>query len=310
MKGSVLASGSVEFGALVVMPDHFHAVVRVGESQWREIGKRFCARSVWRHFSGPFGAEPIPDRKHLLRTIRYVALNPCRARLAADPLAWTFSSYRDLAGVAADPLVTIQSLNQACGLSDSTWTASRWHRYVSSDPSSHVDGTPGLSHFDHGAARFDAQSGDLGAVGPTESLRRIESAVVEVFRLPQPLAALSRRHPARRSFVAACLRLGWGRSSAPAAILGIRRSAYARLKSEISALDHSHGGAMDKRPVERPGDGQERWLSRVLRVIADDRLVANSAEMSEFEATSGGARAEFGRYRRIRAENGAGYKNV
>ena len=49
-----------------------------------------------------WGRVPVPKvltgRKELSTTIRYVVLNPCHARLVDDPLAWWWSTLRDVVG--------------------------------------------------------------------------------------------------------------------------------------------------------------------------------------------------------------------
>ena len=55
------------------------------------------------------------ERKtYLLELARYVVLNPARARMAAGPRQWRWSSYRATVGVAAAPpwLVTNWILDQ------------------------------------------------------------------------------------------------------------------------------------------------------------------------------------------------------
>jgi hypothetical protein len=81
---------------------------------------------VWLPASPP---EPLNDSKHLKRTLRYVALNPCRDKLASDPLAWPFSGHRDAVGLAIPGVLPV--------VRDPVWH----HSYVSGDPSVRVDGT-------------------------------------------------------------------------------------------------------------------------------------------------------------------------
>jgi hypothetical protein len=69
------------------------------------------------------------DSKHLQRTVRYVALNPCRDKLAPDPLAWPFSGHRDTVGLAIPGVLPV--------VCDPVWH----HGYVSGDPSVRVEGT-------------------------------------------------------------------------------------------------------------------------------------------------------------------------
>ena len=75
-------------------------------------------------------AEPLVDATKARRTVRYVHLNPCRAHLAVDPLAWPFSTHRDRLGCAARPVLPQARDPEA------------FHRYVSSDPSVDPTGTP------------------------------------------------------------------------------------------------------------------------------------------------------------------------
>ena len=83
----------------------------------------------------------IPDRQHLRRQIRYVALNPCRKKLCADPLEWYWSTYREIVGSTAMSTVQIDSLITALGESRAQFNV-RFHSYMSGDPSVDIRGTP------------------------------------------------------------------------------------------------------------------------------------------------------------------------
>lgn len=122
--------------ALVVMPDHLHLLhpqdVRVA------LGASLSGYVRWRnHRRGTRGAgivplppaEPLVDEDKVRRSLRYVALNPCRARLAPDPLAWPLSTYRDHVGLAIDPVR--RAAPDPYGL----------HAYVSADPCVDPSGT-------------------------------------------------------------------------------------------------------------------------------------------------------------------------
>lgn len=154
--------------ALVLMPDHVHLVVpqddrqrvralQSGYARWRNArrGQRGAA------FEPHPQAVAIPDRLHLQRTIRYIHLNPCRARLVNDPLDWPFSTHRDAVGLA--------------------WPAARrpeddparFHAYVSGDPSVSLEGT----HLPWGAGRLllpDVVVDALSAVMRTPHWRLVE----------------------------------------------------------------------------------------------------------------------------------------
>jgi REP element-mobilizing transposase RayT len=132
--------------AFVIMPDHIHFVhpfdVRLrlargisGFTRWRN----HAHGKTERLFERLPPAEPLTDEQKVLRTIRYVHLNPCRGKLVNDPLAWPFSTHRDACALAIPAAVP--------RVADVWW----FHRYVSSDPSVHVDGTelPGVTVATH-----------------------------------------------------------------------------------------------------------------------------------------------------------------
>jgi hypothetical protein len=128
------------------MPDHPHLVGPLADPAAarvrlnRLLGQ--LARKLGIGFLGE-AAEPtlIASPQKLLRDLRYVALNPPRAGLVDDPLAWWFSTHRDVIGAIIDPWVDARRLAAALGRRTAGF-ASWYHRYVSADPSVRVDGTP------------------------------------------------------------------------------------------------------------------------------------------------------------------------
>jgi hypothetical protein len=95
--------------------------------------------------------EPIliPDRHHLLRQIRYVHLNPCRAGLAPDPLSWEWSTHRDFTGCVINPWPSITRL--ATELKVDRHRFGNWfHAYASKDPSVAIAGTPPIREYKKG----------------------------------------------------------------------------------------------------------------------------------------------------------------
>ncbi|MBI4704176.1 MAG: hypothetical protein HY744_23960, partial [Deltaproteobacteria bacterium] len=85
--------------------------------------------------------EIIPDLKHLRRLVRYLALNPCRAGLASDPLSWPWSTHRDVVGAVADPWIDGSRLAAALVLPAQGFAVAH-HAYVSGDPCVSTAGTP------------------------------------------------------------------------------------------------------------------------------------------------------------------------
>ncbi len=121
--------------ALCLMPDHLHLVVArdVRAALGRALGGLARRRN---HQDGRFGPlftpvpvpQPIADDQKLSTIVRYVHLNPCRARLVGDPLAWPFSTHRDAVGLTV-PRVGPRR------------PAGRFHAYVSGDPTVALQGT-------------------------------------------------------------------------------------------------------------------------------------------------------------------------
>ena len=54
-------------------------------------------------FGRRYYAVPIRDARHYFHVIRYIALNPVKARLCRDPADWSAGTYRALAGYDAPP---------------------------------------------------------------------------------------------------------------------------------------------------------------------------------------------------------------
>jgi REP element-mobilizing transposase RayT len=84
--------------------NHFHLVVRLREEtlsagmHWLNwmYARRFNERyGLTGHvFERRFHGELVAREEHLLETLRYVALNPVRAGLCADPAEYEWSSFR------------------------------------------------------------------------------------------------------------------------------------------------------------------------------------------------------------------------
>jgi REP element-mobilizing transposase RayT len=100
-----------ELRAWVVMPNHVHALLKVGEIALAKIVgelKEYTARMVNRLLGrrGQFWMEDyydtfMRDAEHESKTCRYIENNPAKACLVRDPKEWSWSSarYRDAYGV-------------------------------------------------------------------------------------------------------------------------------------------------------------------------------------------------------------------
>ena len=185
--------------AACLMPDHLHLVLHAasGDDARRALGNQLGGFARYQRVGRVWQPVPTPmavlgDDK-LERLIRYLALNPVRGGFVEDPMSWLWSTHRDVIGARADPWVTAEALSTAlarsrCGFEE--W----FHRYVSSDPSVAVLGTP------------------LPEVGTSGSLDEIADAA----RFAVPRSFFQRRH----LFVLTATALGHARG-AIAAYLGV-----------------------------------------------------------------------------------------
>lgn len=190
--------------ALCLMPNHVHlvhsAVVK------RELGWALSGHTRWLH-GRRGGAASLLDRspdpvaivgsRKLDRQVRYVHLNPCRARLVDDPLAWPFSTHLDAVGLALFPVRR------------SAPDPHRFHHYVSADPSADVAGTRLPSQPSHPV--------------PVDKVLR---ATAFATRMPVRMV-VGRRGPARTHFVRVAKALTDASAAEIAAAAGLSRSSVA-----------------------------------------------------------------------------------
>jgi hypothetical protein len=186
----------------VLMPSHLHLVSQAGDA-------RGATDRLSRILAGLRGATPagraaprwepvppagiIPDRHHLQRQLRYLALNPCRAGLVRDPLEWVWSTHRDVIGAIVDPWVDAGRVAAALGTRGTGFVA-RYHEYVTSDPSCCVTGTELPRAAPASAmARFPLARIALAAAAATRELPSL----------------IRRRTPTRDHFLRLCERQGW-----------------------------------------------------------------------------------------------------
>jgi hypothetical protein len=132
----MLCAAFPELLSLCVMPDHvhlqlpyeaadrFYRVLRAF-ARWQRNHRRVRGRLF----------EPVPDPviregwTKMRADQRYIHLNPCRAQLVEDPLAWAASTHRDAVGLSLWPVRRPDRDPEG------------YHRFVSSDPSVDPRGT-------------------------------------------------------------------------------------------------------------------------------------------------------------------------
>ncbi len=199
--------------SLVLMPDHLHSGLPDLDA-WHDFSEALRAYAMQRNRArgetGPVfehGALPttVEGLDKVRRMVRYIHLNPCRAGLAADPLAWPFSTHRDASGFAIPP---------ACA---PVRDPERFHAYVSADPSVDPAGTP-------------LPRGFAGERAPT--LDELVAAVAALTR--HTTTSLRQDRAARNLLIRAARRLGQARAVEVAAYLEVTPRTVQR---EGAALD-------------------------------------------------------------------------
>lgn len=112
-----MARSKVEVWSYCLMPNHVHLILTPQDDvgMGRAVGaahKRWAhfinARGRWRgHLFDDRYASVVMDEAHLLTAVRYVALNPVRARLVAKAEDWPWSSVRAHLARQDDGLVSV-----------------------------------------------------------------------------------------------------------------------------------------------------------------------------------------------------------
>ena len=115
----------VEIWAYCLMPNHVHLIAvpesedglrrGIGEAH-RRYSRMINFRQDWRGhlWQGRFASFPM-DESYLLAAVRYVEMNPVRARLVEDPFSWPWSSaLAHLTGLD-DKLVKVAPLLEMAG---------------------------------------------------------------------------------------------------------------------------------------------------------------------------------------------------
>jgi putative transposase len=102
--GEAAVGAGAEVWAYCLMPNHVHIVLTPSDedglrSTFADLHRRYTgvinARNRWTGhlWQGRFGSAPM-DEQHLIAAVRYVSLNPVRARLVRWAQDWRWSSVR------------------------------------------------------------------------------------------------------------------------------------------------------------------------------------------------------------------------
>ena len=112
--------------AYVLMDNHVHLLLSPRESGaigqlMQKVGRRYVALFNARHgrtgtlWEGRYKACLVDSEDYALRCIRYIDLNPVRARITDDPTTYRWSSCAALCGRRDDPLLCLHPAQLALG---------------------------------------------------------------------------------------------------------------------------------------------------------------------------------------------------
>lgn len=119
---ALVAEGARKAGTAIwaycLMPNHVHFIVvprhadglrAMFADPHRRYTSLINARKGWTGhlWQGRFGSVPM-DEDHLALALRYVALNPVRAKLVPKPADWAFSSVHAHLSGNSDPIVDVR----------------------------------------------------------------------------------------------------------------------------------------------------------------------------------------------------------
>lgn len=191
--------------ACVLMPDHLHLLTPTPceEAARHELALLIGSMGRSGGERGRIRFDRIPpcllddDPAKLTRQTRYIALNPQRAGLVDDPLAWLWSTHRDVVGTVARPWVTADRLAADLGRSPDGF-ARDWHRYVTRE-----DGVP-----------IAAQTFPVPAAPTSFTAHPLEDVASAVARsMRARVSDIQKRGPVRSLFLVVAPLVGWTSSS-------------------------------------------------------------------------------------------------
>lgn len=125
LREALLATGC-QLHAYVLMDNHVHllatppAAGAIGRLMQR-LGRQYVGQFNARHrrtgtlWEGRYKACLVDSADYLLRCVRYIDLNPVRARITDDPTGFPWSSCASLCGLRDDPLLTPHPAQRALG---------------------------------------------------------------------------------------------------------------------------------------------------------------------------------------------------
>ena len=125
LREALFATGC-QLHAYVLMDNHVHLLATPPEAGdiarlMQKLGCQYVGQFNARHrrtgtlWEGRYKACLVDSADYLLRCVRYIDLNPVRARMTDDPVAFAWSGCAALCGLREDPLMTLHPTQRALG---------------------------------------------------------------------------------------------------------------------------------------------------------------------------------------------------
>ena len=119
--------------AYVLMDNHVHLLATPSApgaiaALMQKLGRQYVGQFNARHrrtgtlWEGRYKACLVDDATYLLRCVRYIDLNPVRARITDDPIDYPWSSCAALCGERDDPLLSLHPTQHGLGATDADRT--------------------------------------------------------------------------------------------------------------------------------------------------------------------------------------------
>jgi hypothetical protein len=205
------------------MPDHLHVASEADDELAASGRLARVLGHVGRNFDMPgfsgVEATPVRNARILGRTVRYIVRNACADDLVTDPLAWPWTTHRDVVGAIHDPWVDADRLAIALEQPVAGFVTAH-HRYVTQDPASAPNGT-----------RLAVPARPSPA--PYHALPEFARAAASALRASP--ADIQKRGPVRHLFVQLAVSTGWNDPHSLALACNASRPTIWRLSTRPSS---------------------------------------------------------------------------
>jgi putative transposase len=139
--GDVVDLYDVECWDFCLMPNHYHLALCNRKPNLSEAIQHLNGvyalwwnathRKVGHVFQGRYKDQIVQHDEYLLSLVRYIALNPVRAKLVHDPAEWQWSSYGCIAGLRPMPaFLSADPILKTFGEADLPSLRDRYRRHV------------------------------------------------------------------------------------------------------------------------------------------------------------------------------------